>query len=123
MQQHGSKNHARRAPLTPSPDPGGLKVKIQRFQNIVVANILPADPLFTPPDPGAGVKMSKFNFSDHFHGAYQIKWNHECSNMVANILSTDPPPPYSGGQKIINQLFQNIVMLHIKLNGITNAAT
>ena len=30
-------------------------------------------------------------FSEHGHVAYQIKQNHECSNMVANILPTDTP--------------------------------
>ena len=75
MQQHGSKYFARGAPLTPIPCPWGQKVKTQLFQNIfrlhiklnrinhecgnVIANILPADPLLPPTDPGAGVKMSK----------------------------------------------------------------
>ena len=35
----------------------------------------------------------KSTFSEHDHVAYQIKGNHECSNMVANILHSDPPPP------------------------------
>ena len=38
------------------------------------------------------------------------------SNMVANILLADPPPP---PWKVEIQLFQNMVMLHIKLKGIT----
>ena len=25
------------------------------------------------------------------HLGYQIKWNHECSNMIANIMPADPP--------------------------------
>ena len=32
-------------------------------------------------------------------------------------------PLGGGGQKVKNQLFQNMVMLHVKLNEITNAAT
>ena len=38
-------------------------------------------------------------FSEYGHVAYQINWNHECSNMVAKILLVDPlsptnsPPP------------------------------
>ena len=36
--------------------------------------------------------MSKLTFSKHGHVAYQIKWNHKCSHMVANISPTDPPP-------------------------------
>ena len=35
-------------------------------------------------------------FSEHGHVAYQIKENRECSNMEANILSADPPPPTLG---------------------------
>ena len=34
-------------------------------------------------------------FSKYGHGAHQIKENHECINMVANILLADPPPPPS----------------------------
>ena len=37
-------------------------------------------------------KQNKTTLSEHGHVAYQIKENHECSNMVANILPTDPPP-------------------------------
>ena len=42
-------------------------------------------------------KRSKFMFSEHGHVAYQIKWNHKYSNMVANILPTDPTPPQPWG--------------------------
>ena len=51
-------------------------------------------------------------FSEHGHVAYQIKGNHECSNMVANILPTDPlpplppPPDHRGwGQKVKMPIF------------------
>ena len=40
-----------------------------------------------------GSKDQNSTFSEHGHVAYQIKDNHECSNMVANILPADPPPP------------------------------
>ena len=42
-------------------------------------------------------------FSEHGHVANQIKGNHECSNMVANILLTDPQsqPLWSKGQNSI----------------------
>ena len=80
----------------------------------MVAYILPADPLLPPPDPGGGVKMSKLTFSKHGHVAYQLKWNHKCSHMVANISPADPQGP--GGLKVKIKLFQNIVMLHIKGN-------
>ena len=44
--------------------------------------------------------------------------------MVENILPLDPlPDPFGWGQKVKIQLFQNMVMLHIRLKGMTNAAT
>ena len=72
---------------------------------------------------GAGSKGPNSTFLEYGHVAYRIKWNHECSNMVANILPTDPLPD-SGAwdQKVIFQLFQNMDMLHIKLKGMTHAA-
>ena len=66
-------------------------------------------------------------FSDHGHVAYKFKGNQELSSIVANILLSDPYPTtlptptlgiWSLGQK---QLFQNMVVLHIKLKRITNA--
>ena len=44
-----------------------------------------------------GGRGSKFNFSEHGHAAYQIKGNHECNNMVANILPADPHAPSDRG--------------------------
>ena len=118
-----------------------------------------------PPPPltlGLGSKGQNSTFSEHGHVAYQIKWNHECSNMKAYI-SRRPPPhrprgwvkiqlllnnlhlklngftnaailyqifclqtPSTlgvGGQKVKIQLFQSMVMLHIKVNGVANAVT
>ena len=132
MQQHGSKYFACRRPTN-------------------------------PPTLGLGSIGQNSTFSQHGHVAYQIKWNHECRNMVANILPADlpptilgikrskfnffrsisnlrdsrmqqhdskyfapsptPPDPGGWGQKVSIQLFQNMVMLHIRLKGITNAAT
>ena len=81
-----------------------VKRKIKLFQNIVmlhiklkgitgaatcnmVANIMPTD----PPHPG-GQKVKNSTFSEHGHIAYNIKGNHKCSNMVANILPAAPHP-------------------------------
>ena len=53
-------------------------------------------------------KRSKFNFSENGHAAYQIKRNHECSNMVANILPADSPlraPTLGVGSKGQNSTF------------------
>ena len=58
--------------------------------------------------------MSKLTFSKHGHVAYQLKWIHKCSHMVAIIFPADPQGP--GGQKVKMNFFQNIVMLHIKGN-------
>ena len=45
-----------------------------------------------PPDPRVGVKRSNSTFSEHGHVAYQIKGNHDCSIIVANVLPADPLP-------------------------------
>ena len=83
----------------------------------MVAKILPAD----PPTLGVGSKGQNSTYSDHGHVAYQIKC-HKCSNMVAKILPADPPT-LGVGSKGQNLTFSEHTMLHIKLNGITNAAT
>ena len=47
-------------------------------------------------------------------------------NVVANIMPAEPPPPPHtdpGGQKVKIQLFQNMVILLIKLKAITKAVT
>ena len=113
-------------------DPGSQKVKIQLYHNMVmlhiklngttkcsnmVTHILPTDPM--PLTLGDGSIGQKSTFSEHGHIAYQIKENHECNNMVANIFEHTMTP--RDGVKI--QLFQNMVMLHIKLMGTRNAAT
>ena len=54
----------------------------------MVANILPAD----PPRPW-GSKGQNSTFSEHDHVVYQIKGNHKCSNLVANISLQIPPDP------------------------------
>ena len=78
-------------------------------------NILPTEPP-PPPDP-RGQKVKIQLFSEQYHISYQIKGDHECSNMVANVLPADPPPPDPGvGVKF--SLFQNMAMLQVKLKGI-----
>ena len=73
----------------------------------------------------AGVDLgegSNSTFSEHGHVAYQIKKNHKGSNYVAIILPARPPPDpgYEVSRSKI-QLFQNMLMLHIKLMRIKNA--
>ena len=48
-------------------------------------------------------------FSEHGHVVYQIKGNHKCRNMVANILPIDPPDPGAG---VKFNFFRTLVMLH-----------
>ena len=100
----------------------------------MVANILPAD---LPPPPhhyhlptlpptlGVGSKGKNSTFSEYSHVAYQIKGNDECSNMVANILPQPPPPPdpWGGVKRSKYIYYHDMVMLHIKLKGMTHAAT
>ena len=62
----------------------------------MVANILPADPRTRWEGGGGfGVELSKVIFFRTWSCciSYQIKLNHECSNMVANIRSSPTPPP------------------------------
>ena len=68
---------------------------------------------------GVGLKGQNLTFSERGHVAYQMIWNHECSNLVPNI----PPPDLGMVKRSRINFFQKMVMLHIKLNGITNAAT
>ena len=144
MQQHGSKIFLQADP-PPYPLGVGSKVKIQLNQNMVMlhiklkeswmqqhlskyfARILPP-PLPTSPT-WPGVKRSKSNFSEQAYVAYQIKWNYKCSNIVADILPSNPKPPTprpwgGGGDKRSKFIFfHNMVMLHIKLIKMTHAAT
>ena len=71
---------------------------------------LPADPL---------IRLGQNQLYQNI--VMQIKWNHECSNMVANILHADSPLTLGLGLKVKIQLFQNIVMLHTKLKVMTHA--
>ena len=120
------------------------QIKGNQECSTMVANILTTD----PPRP-LGSKGQNSIFSEHGHVAYRIKGNHECSNMVVNILPTDPPPlrPLGSifypetplthilpadplppprlltlGVGVKIQLFQNMVMLHIKLKGMEHRA-
>ena len=76
MQQHGSKYFAPR----PNPPPPQL-----------------------PRDPGVGVNGSKCNFSVHGHFVYQIKGNHDYSNVVENSLPANPYPLPTLGMGSIGQ--------------------
>ena len=70
----------------------------------MVASIFPAEP--PPPDPRDGVNRSKFNFLEHGHVAYQIKWNHEMQQhgsifkYFASSPTYLPPPPLTPGDGV-----------------------
>ena len=93
----------------------GQQVKSQLFHNMVmlhinlkgITNATTKSQIFclqTPQTPlWLGSKGQNSTFSEHGHVAYQIKWNHDCSNMVANILPTDPPPPMTLGDGLKGQ--------------------
>ena len=82
----------------------------------MIANNFPADsPSPTTLDMGSIGQNS--TFSEHGHVACEIKWNHEMQQHGKHGMKYPPP----NADK--SQLFQNMVMLHIKLKGIMNAAT
>ena len=78
-----------------------------------VGNILLADPL-PPPTLGLGSKGQHSLFSEHGHVAYKIKWNHECSNMVAYILLPDPG---GWGQYVRNSTFSEYGNVACQIKG------
>ena len=70
-----------------------MQTEVQLIRSIsnVIVDCRPASHL-PPPDLDGGVKRSKYIFSEYGHIANQTKENHECSNMLANILPADPAP-------------------------------
>ena len=84
---------------------------------------MPADPYPPPPTLGMWSVGQNSTSSEHGHVTCQIKENHECSNMVANILPADTLRSWEWGQLVKVQPFQNMVMLRIKIKRITHAAT
>ena len=149
MQQHGSNYFARRPPHTyPHPHPGGVNRSTSSEHDHIAYHIKGNHEMQQhfarmPPTPrfwGCG-QYVKFNFSEHGPVAYQIKGNQEMQQHDSKHFDPLPTffhPPHThdpeegsigqiGGlrvwsQKVKIQLFQNMVILHIKLKEITNAA-
>ena len=69
-----------------------------------------------------GSKVQNSTFSEHGHVAYQIKENHECSNMVPTILLADT---LTLGMGQIGQiyLFQNMGTLNINIKEIRKCSS
>ena len=69
-----------------------------------------------------GSKGQNSTSSEHGHAAYQIKANHEMQQHGSKYFASRPHyfplDPNGWGKKVKIQLFQNMVMLHIKLKGI-----
>ena len=59
----------------------------------MVANFCTQTPLLLHDPRVRGQKIKISVLSEHGQVAYQIKGNHECSNMVTNILLADTPLP------------------------------
>ena len=69
-----------------------------------------------PPLHHGGGGIPNSTFSKHGLVAYQIIWNHECSNMQVHILSLHTPSIPEVGSKV-KTFFLKEFMLHIKLEG------
>ena len=127
MQQHGSKYFSRRPP--PTPDPGVKRSKLT-LQNVVILHIKlkGATNVAMPADPpshltlGRGSKVQNSTFSEHGLDAYQIKGNHECSNIVATIFARRPPSDPGDWVKKSKYFRTWSCCMHMKLKGITNVA-
>ena len=79
-----------------------------------VPNILLADTLTL----GMGQIGQNLPFSEHGHIEYQLKGNQKMQQQGRKYLPGHAytlPRPWGWGQKVKIQLFQNIVMLHIKI--------
>ena len=71
-----------------------LHIKLKGMMHAATwgAHILPAD----PPTLGVGSKGKYSTFLEQGHVAYQIKWNHRCSSIIANNLPAGTPTPTVG---------------------------
>ena len=63
-----------------------------------------------------GSKGQNSTFSEHGHVAYQIKGNHKCSNMVANVLPADPTHPHDPGVGVKRSKFNFFIKLNEMLD-------
>ena len=74
-----------------------------------------------PPPPLKGSTGQNSTFSEHGRDAYQIKWSHECSNMLVNVLPADPlpPPTRTLGGRFQKSTFSEHGHVASKLNAIT----
>ena len=74
----------------------------------------------TPHPPGVGSIGQNSTFSEQCPVAYQIKWTHKCSNMVANILPEEPHLALWWAKDTTALEHGHVAY---QINGITNAAT
>ena len=92
--------------------------------SIMVANIFRADlnPRTHPHPPltlGVGSKSQNSTFSEHRHVVFQIKMNHKCTSIVANILPQTliPNPQPWGGPQGQNASFSEHGHVAIQIKG------
>ena len=71
----------------------------------------------SPPTLGVGSKGQNFTFSEHGHVAYQIKGDHECSNMQANSMSLHQPSTPGMGSKVNIFFFSESSYVAYQING------
>ena len=89
-----------------------------KYINIVVT-ILPIDPSWTLE---VGSKGQNSTFSEHGHVAHQNEGSNEYSNMQAHILVLHAPWTKTSRVKGQNKFSLKVVMLHIKLIGMSYRA-
>ena len=130
MQQHSSNYFAHRIPCSPPLALGmgsidqdstflehsyvAYQIRKNRECSNMVANIL-----------GMGSIAHNSTFSEHGHVACQIKGNKEIQQNGSKYSTRRPPDPHDPrgwDQKVKFQLFQNMVIMHIKLNAIAKCS-
>ena len=99
-----------------------LHIKIQGITKCssIVANIISADSSLTLPMASLGQNLT---ILEHGHIEYQIKGYHQIKQQGGKYFAGRPLFALLFGSKVKTQLFQNIVMLHIKLKGNTKCSS
>ena len=89
----------------------------------MVTNILPPDPRHwgCPPPPPPPQKVEIHFFFQKMVMLRITKIESQMQQNGSKYFACRPPLTFGVGSKVKIQLFQNMVMFHIKLNGTTNA--
>ena len=103
-----------------------LHIKLKGITNAATWKQIFYQQILIPPPPtiGVGVKRSKFNFLRTWSCCISNYMESRMQQHGSKYFARRPPNwPWGWGQKIKIQLFQNMVMLHIKLKRTINATT